>query len=97
MGSVAVVPAGQRALLVMASDGLWDVIPEARAASLVLRALEEDPGAGAGCVADILLNQAISLRSKDDITVLVLDILPASRPGASATGSGSSHGAAPAP
>lgn len=36
--------AGGRAFLIMASDGLWDVVAEQRAAMLVSKAAEEQPG-----------------------------------------------------
>lgn len=38
------LPAGCRAFLLMASDGLWDVVQEGRAAGLVAKAAEEDAG-----------------------------------------------------
>uniref|UniRef100_A0A7S3QNI9 PPM-type phosphatase domain-containing protein n=2 Tax=Dunaliella tertiolecta TaxID=3047 RepID=A0A7S3QNI9_DUNTE len=72
------VAAGGRAFLILASDGLWDVVTEQRAASLVSKAAEEQPSVSAADVADILLSQAITLRSKDDISILVVEVKPLS-------------------
>lgn len=38
------VAAGGRAFLILASDGLWDVVAEQRAAVLTSKAAEEKPG-----------------------------------------------------
>ena len=38
-----------------------------------LQAVADDPQVNASVIADIMLEQAISLRSKDDISVLVLE------------------------
>jgi len=76
VSGVAALPPGCRAFLVIASDGLWDVVAESRAAGLVAKAAEEEPGVTACDVADILLNQALTLRSKDDISVIAVELRP---------------------
>mmetsp|Transcript_25266 Transcript_25266/g.54917 ORF Transcript_25266/g.54917 Transcript_25266/m.54917 type:complete len:682 (+) Transcript_25266:178-2223(+) len=75
VSSSTCVRSEERTFLVLASDGLWDVVTEQRAAGLILKACAEDPGADAALVADIMLNQALMHRSKDDITILVLETL----------------------
>eukprot|EP00798_Chlamydomonas_sp_ICE-L_P003755 gene3753-13814_t len=55
--------------------GLWDVITEQQASALVIKAYEEDPGLTAAALADIMLEQAITHRSRDDISVVVLKSL----------------------
>lgn len=73
---MASLQAAERAFVVVASDGLWDVVSEERAAGLVLRAVAEDSATGPGHIADILLNQAVTLRSRDDISIMVLQVFP---------------------
>ena len=105
------VPEPHTSFMIVASDGLWDVLSEERAASLVFKvraaqfgmkagggfpylcawfdlyvsglycmlfpqskAFHDDPeGTNAELVADIMLSQAITLRSGDDITVMVVE------------------------
>ncbi len=94
----------RKTLLLVASDGLWDVLAEGKAAAFVARTLMQDPGeqgsrgwraarrccgqaaegdaCGAGAragtsvaeLAGLLVGQAVTLRSKDDITVLVAEL-----------------------
>ncbi|GAX83395.1 hypothetical protein CEUSTIGMA_g10820.t1 [Chlamydomonas eustigma] len=67
-------PSTHVGFLIVASDGLWDVLSEERAASLVIKAYSEDPSStNAELIADILLNQALTLRSQDDISILVVE------------------------
>ena len=69
----AEIPASHVGFVVMASDGLWDVLPEEKAGAMILRAYEEDPvGTTAELIADMMLSQALTLRSTDDITIQVL-------------------------
>jgi serine/threonine protein phosphatase PrpC len=106
------------ALLVVASDGLWDVVSQERAAAMAAKLAAAANAAAAagsssgGCVADgiagsrgegsatgstgpeqqqqqapsgsvaaavaeALMNAALNLRSKDDISIMVLHVLPA--------------------
>ncbi|KAF8063774.1 AP-4 complex subunit sigma [Scenedesmus sp. PABB004] len=94
------------ALLLAASDGLWDVVPPPRAAALAAKTAARAaaaaaagaeagaeaagaaaaPGGGGGgaaaagvaaAVAEALMHAALGLRSKDDISILVLHVLPA--------------------
>jgi serine/threonine protein phosphatase PrpC len=119
------------ALLVVASDGLWDVVSQERAAAMAAK-LSAAAAAAAGCaaagsstnsaaadggsgssksegstaegvatqqhqaasggakgtvaaaVAEALMNAALNLRSKDDISIMVLHVLPAAAAAASA-------------
>ena len=66
-----VVGPEEEVMLVLASDGLWDVLTPARAAMMVARA-----EGGAAGVADVLVNHAVAQKSKDDISVMVLHITP---------------------
>lgn len=67
------IPPDHVGFILMASDGLWDVLPEEKAGAMVLRAYAEDPsGMNAELIADMMLSQALTLRSTDDITIKVL-------------------------
>jgi serine/threonine protein phosphatase PrpC len=104
------------ALLVVASDGLWDVVAQERVAALAAKAAGEATRASAGAVpehsraeagsssgvarrsvatvvADELMQAALKLRSRDDISIMVLHVLPA----AVATAAGTAGGPAPPP
>ncbi len=112
------LPAAHTCFMIVASDGLWDIITEERAAGLVikvsreggqgsfpacgpqhavvhqlcamqpshvllllllllLQAFRDDPETTtAELIADLLLSQAISLRSPDDVTVMVVEKRP---------------------
>lgn len=111
MSTAATVPAGHVAYLILASDGLWDVVTEGVAAGQVLRAAAASVAAATASsttspalasslkssqqvghvqtagrlpqqqqqqmpsveeLASALLQQALSLRSKDDITIMVM-------------------------
>ncbi|GFH13667.1 uncharacterized protein HaLaN_09598, partial [Haematococcus lacustris] len=77
--NVEVVPAGSPpAFLVLASDGLWDVVSEGRVAALLAKAAakEGDGQLWAQEAADLLLKQAVDGRSKDDISIMVLCLQP---------------------
>jgi serine/threonine protein phosphatase PrpC len=65
------VPLGTGARLVVASDGLWDVVPSAKAACSAVRKL------GATAAANALVRQAGSVPKgeQDDVTVCVIDFL----------------------
>ena len=59
--------------IVVASDGLWDVLSEERAAGLILKSwAASSAGTTAEAVADMMLSQALNLRSQDDISIMVL-------------------------
>ncbi|GFH06311.1 uncharacterized protein HaLaN_00920 [Haematococcus lacustris] len=79
VSSVEVVPAGSPpAFMVLASDGLWDVVSEGRVAALLAKAAakEGDGQLWAQEAADLLLKQAVDGRSKDDISIMVLCLQP---------------------
>ncbi|KAJ9514005.1 hypothetical protein QJQ45_021108 [Haematococcus lacustris] len=82
VSSVEVVPAGSPpAFLVLASDGLWDVVSEGRVAALLAKAAAKE-GNGQLCAqeaADLLLKQAVDGRSKDDISIMVLCLQPGTK------------------
>jgi serine/threonine protein phosphatase PrpC len=105
--------AQDEALLVVASDGLWDVVSQERAAAMAAklaaaagaaaagaaaagggssRSSAAEAAAGSSCgsrsegnnggsvaaaVAEALMHAALNLRSKDDISIMVLHVLPA--------------------
>jgi serine/threonine protein phosphatase PrpC len=95
---VALRPADD-ALLVLASDGLWDVVSQARAAALAVKAAGDACSSGAAqqataaagggaaataagggvaaAAADALMQAALKLRSRDDISIMVLHVRPA--------------------
>lgn len=91
----------EEVLLVVASDGLWDVVSQERVAALATKAAaaagsgvvgREDEVAGGGqqeqqpqarsgrsvaaAVAEELMQSALRLHSKDDISIMVLHLLP---------------------
>lgn len=75
------MPSSHACFLIVASDGLWDVVSEERAAALTIKAYLEDPKTtSADFIADLLLSQALTLRSGDDITIMVLAQKPAPAP-----------------
>jgi serine/threonine protein phosphatase PrpC len=85
VGARVALPPGGDAAVVVASDGLWDVVNGERAAHLVARALAGDGGgregqAGAGgtaaAAAEALMHHALQQRSRDDVSVMVLRIRP---------------------
>ncbi|KXZ45435.1 hypothetical protein GPECTOR_54g175 [Gonium pectorale] len=101
VSGMAQVAAGESALLVVASDGLWDVLPEERAAKLLLQEAAKGgvgtSGPSLGCqgAADLLLAHALVLRSKDDITIAVMELGCAAATGTSAAGALAAAPAAP--
>ncbi|KAG2500370.1 hypothetical protein HYH03_001944 [Edaphochlamys debaryana] len=75
VSGVAEVGPEDSALLVVASDGLWDAVPEERAGKMLLQEAARSPPT-ARSAADLLLRQALAGHSKDDITVAVLELGP---------------------
>lgn len=77
-----------RALAVIASDGLWDVLSQRRVFQLALEAREgqcQEEGTilgplSAKAIAEMLIKKARTLRTKDNTTVLVLDFVSSSKP-----------------
>ncbi|GMJ01864.1 kinase associated protein phosphatase, ROOT ATTENUATED GROWTH 1 [Hibiscus trionum] len=64
------------AFALLASDGLWDVISFKRAIQLVVQTRERysnDKGNLAEKIADVLLNEARTLRTKDNTSLIFLD------------------------
>ncbi|KAL2613115.1 hypothetical protein R1flu_024807 [Riccia fluitans] len=71
-----------RALAVMASDGLWDVMSPRRALNYAVEARDgksataegrKVPPQGAEAIAELLVSKARALRTKDNTSVIVLD------------------------
>lgn len=71
---VVAVPPGGTLLLLVASDGLWDVAPRDRVAQVALEAFHSSFG-NMRVVAQALVEHAQKQRSKDDITVLALTVI----------------------
>ncbi|KAG1657713.1 hypothetical protein FOA52_002517 [Chlamydomonas sp. UWO 241] len=73
--------------LIIASDGLWDVISSVESVSIVRRCFERACGKGASRLAGtriaarVLARAAIGKGSRDNTTVLVVDLQPAETPG----------------
>ncbi|KAF9673905.1 hypothetical protein SADUNF_Sadunf10G0072500 [Salix dunnii] len=64
------------AFALLASDGFWDVISVKKAVQLVMQAKERDSGDGENAaekVANILLTEAKTLRTKDNTSIVFLD------------------------
>lgn len=68
------IPAGHAALLVIASDGLWDVATFDRAVAIVSKAVADDAAASPAAIADVLVSHAMRNRSRDDITVVAVKL-----------------------
>ncbi|KAH7299345.1 hypothetical protein KP509_24G006800 [Ceratopteris richardii] len=72
-----------KALAILASDGLWDVLSQRRALQLALEAKDGKCNTGgitskpvsAKSIAEALLNKARTLRTKDNTTVIILDFV----------------------
>ena len=61
------------ALVVIASDGLWDVTSAERVAELAVK-IHRTQGATVCSVAETILRHAQDCKSKDDVTVMVLAV-----------------------
>jgi hypothetical protein len=78
-------------ILLLASDGLWDVMPNQEATDLAMRCIRRardkgaSPKAAARVAATILTKAAVDRGSRDNITVMVIDL---SRAGAAARAGG---------
>lgn len=67
---------GSEAFALLASDGLWDVISVKKAIQLTLQAKERNPSDrkdSAENIANMLLNEARTLRTKDNTSVVCVD------------------------
>mmetsp|Transcript_23318 Transcript_23318/g.59520 ORF Transcript_23318/g.59520 Transcript_23318/m.59520 type:complete len:324 (+) Transcript_23318:94-1065(+) len=71
---ISVMPCTEVDFVILASDGLWDVVDD-EAACRFVRSLGpsaiKHPGTGAGCAAELLCQHARRLGSHDDIAVVV--------------------------
>ncbi|GBF87365.1 phosphatase 2C 51-like protein [Raphidocelis subcapitata] len=82
-------------ILLLASDGLWDVMPNQEATDLAMRCIRRardkgaSPKAAARVAATILTKAAVDRGSRDNITVMVIDL---SRSGAAAAARGGDDG-----
>ena len=75
------VAADEALLIVLASDGLWDVTSANLVMRVAYRVLADHPG-DLELLCAVLMEHAISRRSKDDITIIVLQVDPRERSGA---------------
>ncbi|KAK7343571.1 hypothetical protein VNO77_12402 [Canavalia gladiata] len=76
ISQVVHIDQASRAFAILASDGLWDVISVRRANQLVLQMRERyssDRENSAENIANCLLNEAKTLRTKDNTSVIFLD------------------------
>ncbi|XP_077218292.1 kinase associated protein phosphatase isoform X2 [Tasmannia lanceolata] len=76
VSQVVHIPKASKAFALLASDGLWDVIGIKRAVQLVLQARENynvDKENSAESVANFLLSEARTLRTKDNTSIIFLD------------------------
>ncbi len=70
-------------LLILASDGLWDVLSSADVCAMALRKFEGELGCGGSVrgalrkAASALAKAALDKGSRDNVTVLVVDLRPA--------------------
>mmetsp|Transcript_79469 Transcript_79469/g.221144 ORF Transcript_79469/g.221144 Transcript_79469/m.221144 type:complete len:351 (-) Transcript_79469:7-1059(-) len=62
------------ALLLLACDGLWSVLTSQVAAAVVRERLQNDPGADLGDIAFALCHLSLRLGSKDNVTVLLVQL-----------------------
>jgi serine/threonine protein phosphatase PrpC len=67
------IPPQEEGVVIVASDGLWDVVTPEAAGAAALRMLAAANGSAAA-VAEGLMWMALQGRSQDDITVMVLHI-----------------------
>lgn len=69
---VRLEPGAASALVIIASDGLWDVADERAAMSVALRSLPR----GLRAAAEAVLQLAQRQRTRDDVTIMLLHISP---------------------
>lgn len=62
------------ALLILACDGLWDVMSSEEAASFVRKRLKKEPDADLGRVAVALIRFCLRLETKDNLTVMIVQL-----------------------
>jgi serine/threonine protein phosphatase PrpC len=73
VSKVHTVTAGEDLLIILASDGLWDVTNANLVMRVAYRVLSDYPG-DIKLLCEVLMEHAVSRRSKDDITIVVLQI-----------------------
>lgn len=64
------LPAGT--IVVLACDGVWDVMSGLDVANMVLEPLREDPAADLGAISAEIIKQCLKLNSRDNITAMVV-------------------------
>ena len=84
VSKVHTVAPSEELLVVLASDGLWDVTNANLVMRIAFRVLSDHPG-DVRLLAQVLMEHAVSRRSKDDITIVVLQVA-AARDGAAVAG-----------
>lgn len=75
VGEAISVPKNRGALLLIASDGLWDVLDQERVAALLCTADQENDGSVVE-VASAVIEAAQKANTRDDVTALVIRIFP---------------------
>lgn len=70
---VHTVQAGEALILLLASDGLWDVTTPTMVVQIAHGVLSEHPG-DLSLLCQVLMDHAIQRRSRDDITIVALEI-----------------------
>jgi len=63
------------ALLLLACDGLWDVMTSEEAGSFVRNRLKKDPDADLGAVAAALIRWCLRLETHDNLTVMIVRLV----------------------
>jgi len=64
------LPAGS--ILVLACDGVWDVMNGMDVANMVLEPLREDPNADLGAISAEIIKHCLKLNSRDNITAMIV-------------------------
>jgi serine/threonine protein phosphatase PrpC len=75
VSKVHAVPPSESLLAVIASDGLWDVTNTDLVMRVAYRILADHPG-DVMLLCEVLMELAVTRKSRDDITIAVLDIMP---------------------
>lgn len=66
------------ALLLLACDGLWDVMTTKQAAAFVRSKLKKDPEADLGAIAAELIRFCLRMESSDNLTVMIVQFIDGS-------------------
>merc|ERR1712039_450315 len=69
---------GEGSVCVLACDGLWDVYTDDEVASVVREQLKEQPNADLGVMCADLVHKALNRNSRDNITVMIIQMVDGS-------------------